>query len=234
MKQTLILLGSVIAAISSPALATTVGFNPAPTARSVVDSTLTNLPTNSLVWAGTFASESFTFNPAISVAANVAAITLAGTWTQFINTDATNPSPLGLTVVSAGPKVSGQVVDKNATAAPFNALPIYLWIFNAPTVAGATQMGIFHAVAPVGVPWTFPTNGGGVGDVLTYSTGSQGTNSPAVNAIGGAGVVTNGAGTVPSPGTLQLVAAVPEPSVLALGGMAAVGMLASRKRRQRK
>ncbi len=232
MIRPLIFLGCVTAVISSAAFATTVGFNPSPSARSVVDSTLTNLATNSLVWAGTFASEAFTFNPSVSVAANVATITAAGTWTQFVDTEA-NASPLGLTVVSAGPKVSGQVIDKAVTAVSFNGKSVYLWIFNAPTVAGATQMGIFHAVAPVGVPWTFPTNNGGVGDVLTLSTGSQGANTPTLNPIGGAGVVTNGAGTVPNPGTIQLVAAVPEPSALALCGIVGAGFLSAR-RRQRK
>ena len=112
----------------------------------------------------------------------------------------------------------------------FNGKQIYLWLFNGPSIAAATQMGIFTSTDAI-VPWTFKTNAGGVGDSSSLSTvGTGGT--PGAPTMVAAGTV--GVGSTSST-TLQLVAStVPEPSVLALGGVAGLGMLASRKRRQRK
>ena len=229
---------SILSMVALPiAHATTVGFSPAPTSRTVVDalgSTITNA--NSLALAGNFISEAFVFNPALSIAANVSAITLTGGWKQFgldTVTLATDPGVAlpGLNISAAG-KLGGSIVDNNAgatQAAYYNAKNLYIWLFNAPTVAAATQMGIFRST-DASVPWAFATTNGGVGDVLTYSTLISA--APTILAIGGTGSVQAAGGTFTN-GALQLAATVPEPSVLALGGLAGLGMLASRRRRQR-
>lgn len=231
MKRTLVLLLCFTVAISPLAFGTTVGFGPQPTSRTVVDPLGATVGLSSLVWAGNFTTQAgVAFNPLVSISQNVTAITLAGGWEGFgvdTVTDATNPTVIlpGLTLNATG-KVGGTIVDNNGgstQAAYFNNKSLYLWIFNASTVSAATQMGIFRSTD--GAPaWTFSVNAGGVGDVLTYSTTNAG--APTVIAIGGAG-------STPA-GQMMLVAAVPEPSVLALGAMAGLGMLVSRKRRQRK
>ena len=218
--------------------ATTVGFSPAPTTRTVVDalgSTVTNA--SSLALAGNFISEAFVFNPSLSIASNVTAITVAGGWKQFgldTITSATDPGVAlpGLNISAAG-KLGSSIIDNNAgttQAAYFNAKSLYIWLFNAPTVAAATQMGIFRST-DASVPWTFATTNGGVGDVLTYSTLIS--SAPTILAIGGTGSVQPAGVSFPN-GALQLATTVPEPSVLALGCIAGIGMLASRRRKQRK
>ena len=228
MKRILILMCCVAAVISPVALATTVGFAPLGTARTVVDSLGVTVPTTGLVMVGNFVSEGFTFNPLLTIAQNVAAITLAGTWERFgvdTLTDATNPGVTlpGLTINGAG-KIGLSLVDGNGgltQAAYFNNKSLYLWIFNASTVAAATEMGIFRSTDAANT-WVFPVHGT-VGDNQTYSTAPGG--APTMLAIGGTGS---------TPVGQMKLAAVPEPSVLSLGAMAGLGMLASRKRRQRK
>ncbi len=230
MKKTLLVFSVIATASLQVANGTVAGFGAVPTARTVVDSTLATVSTSGLVWVGTFANESFVFNPALSITANVAAITTAGVWHQFGLDTVTNLPNAGVTSnlsISAGGKVGGSVTDNNfgATKADFfNSKPLYLWIFNASTPGASTEMGIFHATSAT-IPWTFATNAGGVGDGVTYS--STDAAAPTIAAIGGAGSTTTG-----SPGTLRLAAAVPEPSVLTLAGLAGLGLLCSRRRRR--
>lgn len=216
--------------------ATTVGFSPNPSARTVVNSFGGTVGISSLAWAGNFTSEAFTFNSALSISANVTAITTAGGWERFgvdTVTDAPNPtvSLPGLGISASG-KLGGSIVDNNSGATQatyFNGRSLYVWLFNATTVGAATEMGIFRSTN-ASVPWNFATTNGGVGDVLTYST--QVSGAPTISAIGGTGSVTNTSGPGAA-GTLQLIG-VPEPSVLALSTLAGMGMLASRRRKQRK
>ena len=54
-----------------------------PFARTVTAADGATTITSGLVWAGNFTSEAFVFNPALSINANIATITLAGGWQQF-------------------------------------------------------------------------------------------------------------------------------------------------------
>lgn len=230
MKRIHIALLGLLIGMLPDAHGTTVGFGTLGTVRTFNDESGALLGTaNSLVLVGNFLSETFTFNPLVSIATNVQAITTIGGWKQFgldADTGATDPGVVlpGITITSAG-KLTGTVADTNAglrQAGYFNGKNLYLWVFNAASVSSATQMGIFRS-PDAAQAWIFAT-AGTVGDSITYSVSTSG--APNVNPIGLAGTTS---GT-----QLRLVSAVPEPSVLALGGMAALGMLASRKRGMKK
>jgi len=81
-------------------------------------------------------------------------------------------------------------------------------------------MGIFRATAAT-TPWLFPVNGGGVGDQVTLSSTAAGAT---IASVGGAGLATGS--------TMQLSAAVPEPSTALLSAIGLLGF-ASRRRRNR-
>ena len=232
--KNLLFMAIAVSAMSLPMVhATTVGFSPAPTARTVRNaSDTTTLATTSLVWAGNFTngSGSFSLNSALSLGANVTAVETAGGWKQFSldsSTGLVNAGVTGTVGISPIGKVSGSVTDNNAGATKadfFNGKDVYLWIFNAPTVAGATEMGIFRATS-ADVPWTFPTNANGLGDTVTFST------IPANATIAAIG----GFGSTPV-GQLNLsnnfnVAPVPEPSTMAFGLLTAGAAIYSRRRR---
>ena len=229
MKKSLLTFLSLVLVALPVARGTTVGFSPVGAQRLVVDSSSTLVGTSSLALVGNFTTESFTFNPSLSISANVAAITTTGGWKQFgldTGTLATDPGVTlpGISINASG-KLSGSITDNNGgstQAVYFNTKNLYVWLFNATTIASATQMGIFRSTDAV-TPWLFPTNGG-VSDTITFSTTSAG--APTMVSIGGAGSATTT--------NMQLVAAtVPEPSALALVGVAGMGMLAARRRKQR-
>ena len=208
---------------------TSVTFGSTGSARTVFEANgTTQLASGDLVWMGTFASEAFAFNPLFSVATNVSAITTAGGWEQFsidTSTDTLNPGATSTLQITATGKAGGSVVDNNGgatQAAFFNGKNVYLWIFDAPTVGAATQMGIFRAPnADAVVDWIFPNNAGGVGDTITLSTTATG--APTINSIGGAG-------TSNSTQLILSAAGVPEPSSAVLIGVAVLGLLGMRRR----
>jgi hypothetical protein len=224
MKKLTFVLPAVLLATLAGAHATTVGFSGTPSARTVVDSTATQLSITSLVWVGTFTSESFAYNPSLSIAANVAAIESLGGWNQFsldTSSGLLDPGASSTLAINGSGKVSGQVIDNNSGATEadfFNGKAIYLWVFNGSTVSGSTEMGIFRAKSGATTPWTYPTNGGGVGDSVTLSTASSIT--PNISAIGGAGSTSSTNLTlVPEPTTLVTLA----------GSAAFLGMLRRRR-----
>lgn len=231
MKKPLLILSVLSLSAMSVAHATSVTWSGVPSGRTTVDHLLTQVPAGSLVWAGTFATETgYAFNPLISILANVNNFKSAGGWKQFTLDPATGIADAAITntlTISASGKVAGQVADNNGLvgstnqASFFDNKGAYVWVFNATTVAAATEMGVFRASTTN--PWIFPVNGNGSGDVVSYS--SSNANAPTVTAVGGAGAVTTT--------NFVLVQAVPEPSVLALGGLAGLGMLSSRRRKQR-
>lgn len=211
--------------------ATTIGFSAAPASRQIVDSSNTVLSSsNSLVWAGTFADESFSLNGNLSFAANVAAIQAHG-WRQFtfdsnnmIDGDATSslaisgaPSPIG--------RIGGTATDNNAGASFFDNKSLYLWVFNGSTVASSTQMGIFRATSAT-IPWVFAANANGVGDTVNYSTSSS--QASVIAAIGGVGTGVSGAGTL----KLSSLPAIPEPSTFGFGFAATLAAIGRRQRRK--
>lgn len=225
------LLLAITAAVATAPLApaTVVTFTGTPDNRSIFDSTGTQLLTNSLVWMGTFASESFTLNPSLSFADNVAAIQSAGMWEQFgVDTvaDTTNAGVTSTIKINAAGIAAGKVTDNNfgATKADyFNSKPLYLWVFNASSVGAASEMGIFRA-PPTGqagsfVPWTFPNNDGAGGSV-TLATDP--VNTAIINVIGGVGTNSGQLRTAGLP--------IPEPSTLTFGVIGILGALCSRRR----
>jgi len=229
MKNVLLALVFAPSVILTTSEATTIGFGAIPTSRTVVDSSNMTLAPGSLVWAGTFSSEGFTFNPLLSVSANVSAITTAGSWEQFgLDTagDSTNSgvtSNVGVFTVSSVGKLGGGVTDNNfgATKADFfSGKLLYVWIFNASTVGASTEMGIFRATSAT-IPWVFPTNGGGIGDSVTFST----TNAAATLAAIG------GVGSTPA-SQLKLISSVPEPSSVVLIAAGVLGLIARRRSRR--
>lgn len=234
MKKSFFTLAAITFGITSIASATTVTWGAAPTARTVTLQSGTTV-TSGLVLVGAFASTVFSFNSNVDIATNFSAISTAGGWKQFTldTTDGSLDANITNTMtITASGKIGGSVTDNNngpvtpTKADFFNSKQIYIWVFNAATVAASTQMGIFTATT-ASPAWNFPINQGGLGDGITIGTT---TTSAATMVSAGTPA---GVGTATS-SQLQLVAAVPEPSVLALGGMAALGMLASRKRGMKK
>jgi hypothetical protein len=222
-KFTLLALSVLSTFALQNANATTIILGAIPTARTITDADTTTTITTGIALVGTFTSEAFTFNPALSISANVAAITTAGGWTQFA-------APATMAINGTGKVGTAGITDNTAAATAFNNQPLYLWVFNAATPGAATEMGIFRATTAT-VPWTFPVNGFGVSDNPTISSTSIA--APTLVAIGNTGSTTTGAGTTVDPGKLILAKPVPEPSTLALGGLAGLGMLSSRWRRRR-
>jgi hypothetical protein len=219
--------------------ATTINFGAVPTARQVVDASDAVLSSaTSLVWAGTFASTSFSLNPNLNFAANVAAIQAAGQWKQFTLNPATGTPDTGivntLAISSTQPgRIGGTLTDTNGSidntdsvgAAFFNGKPLYLWVFNASTVSGASQMGIFRATT-ANTAWTFPQNLGGVGDVATLSTTPGATS--VIAAINGIGTGATGAGTL----KLSSLPVIPEPSTMGFGILTTLAVISRRQRRK--
>ena len=230
--------------LSLPVSATTVTFSAATsgTQRQVVlNDGATPVPStstgNSLVLAGVFSSAgSFTYNPAITVAANFNNMLSDGFsafgYAQPGNGAAESSSyTLAINTGFSAQQVSGQIVDTTGNsgsgldASFFDNKQLYIVIFDGTSVAftgssvtGATQMGVFTSTA-----WTFPANAGpsgGGGAFGTYATSTGNTVTP----VGGAGSVNA------SPNQLELAAA-PEPSTLAtLAGSAALMLLIKRRR----
>lgn len=228
MKKAILTSAIVGAAFIPFADATTVGFSAAPSARVVATDAGVQLSTSSLVLVGNFVSEAFTFNNALNMPTNFAAIAAAGGWKQFtLDTVAGTPNATITSNynISVTGKLGGSGKDDNfgATKADyFNGRNVYVWIFDAATIAGSSTMGIFKdPTAPT--PWTFPTNAGGLND--TANLGSTVTLDPNLSAVAGVGSVTN------SPGNGQIrLAPVPEPSTAVL---LAVGLVAMGSRRRR-
>ena len=232
--KTLILTAS-IALLSLPfAGATSVIFTAAGAQRIVEGADLSLLTnTNTFVWIGNFTTESFgaaVFNPLLTISANVTAMKLAGGWKQFgfDTTGTTQEATIFTLGVAATSKLSGNVTDTIAGAdyfgktTPSDTRNLYVWIFKGTSLANATEMGIFRST-DAGIPWTFPVNAGGVGDTVTLSDSAAA--APTVAVIGGAGSAT-------SANLILAASTVPEPSVLALGTMACVGILSGRRRKR--
>jgi hypothetical protein len=133
-------------------------------------------------------------------------------------------STLDFSILSSQARLGGTITDNNTGATKadfFNGRKIYVWAFNADTIGAATQMGIFEATSAT-IPWTFPTNLGGVGDTTTLSTTTGGAT---LAAFGGVGSISG------SQLRLEAIGAVPEPSRAMLAGM---GLFAGLVRRRRK
>lgn len=201
--------------------ATTVGFGADPGSRGVFLQDLTTLvPNGSLVWEGTFANESFSMGTG-TIATNVAAIQLAGSWSQFTND--TGGSPQGTLTISpvlGTGRIGGSVTNTTTPGVTaFNGKSVYLWVFNATTVASATQMGIFRA-SPASI-WVFPTNDGGIADNAAFTTGSSDPMAGLIGAVSSTKI------------SLAAPTAVPEPSTVTFGALAALAAAGVRRRRRK-
>ena len=209
MKKTLLLAVTLLAAAFAPLHATSISLSNQPLGRSVLDAGGTPLANGSLVLVGTFAN--------ISALATLPPVDLAAAagWTQFGNS-------LAIGSVFGNPgKLIGTTSDLSAAADAFNGDTIYLWVFNAATIGAATQYGVFTASA--GTPtWLFPTNNGGIGDLLTISA-----DDTTIVPVSGLGSV--------NASHLQLVtiAAVPEPAAYGAIGAGALLLCLQRLRRRR-
>ena len=149
--------------------ATTVGFGNAPSSRVVATSAGVQLSTASLVLVGNFQSEAFAFVPALSMQVNFNNISAAGNWKQYTMDTVTGTTNSGATstyAISGTGKLFGSGADITtglSKADYFNGKNIYVWIFDAATIAASTTMGIYKDTADTAplTPWVFPTNGGG-------------------------------------------------------------------------
>lgn len=207
MKIRILLLAAALAGASLHA--TSVSLSNAPLGRSVTDTEGLALTNGSLVLIGTFSNLS-----ALAALPPVDLASAAG-WTPFGNA-------LGVgTVFGNSGKLIGTSTDTTATAHAFDDLTIYLWVFNGASIETSTQYGIFTAIA--GTPsWTFPTNNGGIGDLITLSV-----EDPSLTAVAGLGNV--------SGSHLQLAqfTAVPEPAAYGVVGLGALILCAVRIVRRR-
>jgi hypothetical protein len=232
MKRAFISLTAFLAGCVGAANATTITFSGAPTARTVVDSSSQTLAQGDLVLAGTFSNTSFSLNSSLSLADNLASVVSSGVWKQFTFDPTTGLLDSGITnrlAINSNGKAGGVVADINIPQADyFDGKQGYLMIFNASTVASATQMGIFTATS-ASTPWVFPTNqGGGPGDAFTWSSGSVAT--PTMVAIGGFGSTSSSQLTLTN--NFAAVPPVPEPSTFSFGLLAGLVAIFPRMRRK--
>lgn len=108
------------------------------------------------------------------------------------------------------------IVDAPGGAAEtsFQAKQVYIWVYNAPTAAAATEMGVFSSAA-----WLFPDNPDAVPNSLSTTVITQ------AFGVGATAAAVN----VGSPNTFQLASVVPEPSAALLGGFSALLLLRRRR-----
>jgi hypothetical protein len=228
---------AALSAMSVDAYATTVAFGVVPTSRTVANDVGTALTTSGgSFWIGTFSNEAGiapVVNNSLSLTDNVSAIIAAGGWERFGFDTATNVANAGtssttafdITTSPAG-KLGGDFTDNSTGATKadfFNGKKIYVWVFNADTIGGASQMGIFTATAGTNLSeWTFKTNAGGLGDGSTLSTT---TSNITLAEVGGVGSISG------SQLRTEAFSAIPEPSRAML---AAMGLFAGLIRRRRK
>ncbi len=209
-------------AIIPIAHATTVGFSPAPTARTVTNASGITLSTSSLVLVGNFSIETFSFNSSVSMLTNFGVIAAAGGWEQFTldtGTATTNAGATSAYSIDGTGKLGGSGTDNTVGGTKadfFNGKSIYVWIFNGSTIAASTEMGIFKATT-ASPSWLFPTNGAGLGDSVVLSTTTGGAS--ALVPVSGVGNVTS-----------TQIRLVPEPSSVVLVVTGVMGLLAHRRR----
>ncbi len=231
MKTSIFFVAASLAALLPTAHASSVTFSAVPTARIVVDSSLSTV-TSGVVWVGTFSNPGgVSLDNGLSLAANVAAVKTSGGWKQFTFDPATGlvDSPVTNTMaISLSGRVGGVVTDHNGAedsglqASFFDNKSLYLWLFNG----DSSQMGIFRAT-DAAVPWAFPKNKNGNGDSVTLS--STVSAAPTVVAIGGFGSAPSGQFKLTNDFN---VTPVPEPSTFAAGAMLMLAAMGVRRRRR--
>lgn len=118
------------------------------------------------------------------------------------------------------------------TGTQFASQPIYYWTYNRSTLSAATQWGIF--TAPGNPNWTFPAD-----TTVTGGPVNSDLDNVPVNTTGiVVGQPTLGTATINgSAGTpvyrMAAIAAVPEPSTLAFGALAALAAAGARRRHRK-
>ena len=181
----------------------------ASTGPSVVTTSAINLvPNGSLIRVGTFIGGFAAIN-----------------WVDF---GVSTVKTAGVLAAARASKVTGSVTNTNGEAddTAFNGLPVYIWIYNSPTISATADQGIFRS------SFNFPTNDlAGTGDAVTPT---------AVSFVGG--IALEGFGTSEyratadnltgnaTGGLFVLGAAVPEPSI-SLMLVSLLGLIAIRRRR---
>ena len=206
MKLPSLILLSLAAAVanSNAALAINVSTNPTSGAYFVL-SNGTRLPDGNLVRIGTFDAV-----PAVdaSQAALASAFKEYGTTTSGHSAAAgANKGMINRSAIAAGAGVA---------EAAFTGKNVYLWVYNAPTAAAATQWGVYTNTAD----WKFAASV----DDPPVSLSTSALNGAYGRALTPAGII---AGT---PNAYRLANAVPETSTFSLTALAALGLM--RRKRQ--
>lgn len=192
----LLALGSVASAASSVTFISQLSGNYIASGSGVA------LPDGSLVLIGSFD------NVAAIDALPITQIEQAAGWSQFGSTYTTN-------VIGSGGKLTGSVINNTPEADAFAGEQIFLWVFNAPTVAAATEYGIFTALQ-ADLEWVFSA------DII------DGNSYLELDDLG----LTAYLGSV-NGSALSLTAIVPEPSLYAAAlGAAGLALVALRRQSQ--
>lgn len=130
---------------------------------------------------------------------------------------------------------AGQAVTSNQTT--FAGRQLYLWVYNAPTAAAATQQEIFTSVE-----WVTPNDFNTAASVYTLKIGAQagsGVVNPVVTSLQGAGDADPGSytvgpiiinGTSNATGSIYRLGLIPEPSAALMGALVGLGLLVRRRR----
>ena len=206
MKLPSLILLSLASAVanSNAALAINVSTNPTSGAYFVLANGTTRLPDGNLVRIGTFDAV-----PAADAtqAALASAFKEYGTTTSGHSAAAgANKGMINRSAIAAGAGVS---------EAAFTGKNVYLWVYNAPTAAAATQWGVYTNTTD----WKFAASV----DDPPVSLSTSALNGAYGKNVGQAGIV---AGT---PNVYKL-AGIPETSTFSLTALAALGLM--RRKRQ--
>ena len=191
---------------SNAALAINVSTNPTSGAYFVLSDGKTRLPDGNLVRLGTFDA---------APAADASAATLAAAFKEYGTTTSGHTAAAGANKGMINR--SGVAAGAGVSEAAFTGKSVYLWVYNAPTAAAATQWGVYTNSAD----WKFAAS---VDDPPVSLSTSALTNAYGKNG-GSAAIV---AGT---PNVYKLAGAViPETSTFSLTALAALGLM--RRKRQ--
>jgi hypothetical protein len=208
MKLPSLILLSLVCAVanSNAALALNVATNPNTGAYFVLSDGTTRLPDGNLVRIGTFAT---------APAADASAATLAAAFTEYGTTTSGHSAAAGANKGMINR--SGVAAGAGVNETNFTGKNVYLWVYNAPTAAAATQWGVYGSTD---ASWKFAAS---VDDPPVSASTSLIT-----NAYGKA--LTQAAVTTGTPNVYKLANAVPETSTFSLTALAALGLM--RRKRQ--
>lgn len=201
MKYLSFFLIAMIALVGTASADSSVRFASSPAGNYFADASGAVLANGSLVLVGSFD------NSAAISEFTVAQITQDAGWSLFGESVIAD-------VLGNGGKLKGSVFNDTSEADAFGGQQIFLWVFNAPTVATATEYGIFTAFGS-DLEWLFAT------DQIVGESYIE------LDDLG----LTAYLGTIDGNALKLAAIAVPEPSVYAFAlGAAGLGFVALRRR----